>query len=476
MSRTGGHYPAPLEILEVLRNGLGAPLEKAFELEARAAGELIATDVSKNLIHVFQMREAARKGTGVEGDAEPLEVETVGVLGAGTMGGGIAQLVAYNGLRVRMKDIEHQAVADGLSHARRLFDKAVEKHKLSRREADRKMELVSGGVSYDGFGRADLVVEAVVERMDVKRSVLAEVEERVRDECVLATNTSSLSVDEMAEALERPGNLGGMHFFNPVHKMPLVEVVRGAHTSDRTVATVYRLALELGKTPVVVKDGPGFLVNRILGPYLNEAGWLLADGASVEAVDEAASEFGMPMGPLRLVDEIGIDVARHAGETLHRAFGDRLEPAPPLTAVGETDRLGKKGGLGFYRYENGKEKAVDPEIYRALGDAVPPARRSMERSRVRARLVVAMLNEAARALEAGLVRSAGELDLAMIMGTGFPPFRGGLLRYADHLHPRTVLDRSRELARDLGPRFEPPELLERLAREDRGFYEEFGGG
>lgn len=472
LSRTGGHYPAPLAILDVLQRSLGASLEKAFELEAQAAGDLIVSEVSKNLIHVFHLREAARKAPDRD---QARNVGVLGVLGAGTMGGGIAQLAAYNDLRVRMKDIDHDAVADGLSHARRLFDKAVEKHKLGRREADRKQELIAGGVSYDGFGRADLVVEAVVERMEVKRTVLGEVEERVPEACVLTTNTSSLSVDRMAEPLKRPGNFGGMHFFNPVHKMPLVEVVRGARTSEATVATIRKLALDLGKTPVVVKDGPGFLVNRILGPYLNEAGWLLADGAAIEAVDEAATEFGMPMGPLRLVDEVGIDVARHAGETLYEAFGERLKPAPPLVAVGESDRLGKKGGLGFYRYESGREKGVDPDVYRLLGSAVPRERRELERRDTRARLVVAMVNEAARALSDGIVESAGELDLAMIMGTGFPPFRGGLLRYVDRLHPRTVLERSRELARTVGPRFEPPELLKRLAEEDRGFYAEFPG-
>ncbi len=476
LSRTGGHYPAPLKILDVLDRSLGRSVARALEVEAAAAGELIVSPVSKNLIHVFHLREAARKGTGVDADVEPREVETMGVLGAGVMGGGIAQLAAYNDLRVRMKDIEHEAVASGLRHARSLFDKAVKKHKLERREADRKMELVSGGLDYDGFGRADLVVEAVVERMDVKRGVLSEVEERVPETCVVTTNTSSLSVDEMAAGLERPENFGGMHFFNPVHKMPLVEVVRGRETSDRTVATIYALARKLGKVPVVVrKDGPGFLVNRILGPYLNEAGWLLAEGARIEAVDAAAEAFGMPMGPLRLVDEVGIDVARHAGETLHDAFGERMAPAPPLAAIGRSDRLGRKGGLGFYRYEDGDAEGPDPEVYADLGDAVPGERVELEEREIRARLVLAMMNEAARVLDEGIVASAADVDLGMVMGTGFPPFRGGLLRYADTLHPRTVLDRIEDYHESHGIRFEPAPLLERLADADRTFYEEFPG-
>jgi len=476
LSRTGGHYPAPLKILDVLEDSLGRSVEQALEIEAAAAGELVVSRVSKNLIHIFNLREAARKGTGVDADVEPREVEAVGVLGAGVMGGGIAQLAAYNDLRVRMKDIEHGAVSDGLEHARSLFDKAVEKRKLERREADRKMELISGGVDYSGFGSVDLVVEAVVERMDVKREVLSDVEDRARDGCVLSTNTSSLSVDGMAEALDRPEDFGGMHFFNPVHKMPLVEVVRGRRTSDVTTATIYALALELGKVPVVVrKDGPGFLVNRILGPYLNEAGWLLHDGASVEAVDDAAEDFGMPMGPLRLVDEVGIDVSRHAGRTLHEAFGERLEPAPPLAAMGESDRLGRKGGLGFYRYEDGDARGVDPEVYRVLGDAVPERRVDLGDREIRARLLLVMINEAARILDEEIASSAADVDLAMVMGTGFPPFRGGLLRFADDLHPRELLERTREYRESVGVRFEPAGLLERLAREDRLFYEAFPG-
>ena len=472
MERTGGHYPAPLKILEVVRESLGKSLETALALEAAAAGELITTAVSKNLIHVFQLREEARKGTGVEGEAEPRSVEWVGILGAGVMGGGIAQLMAYNDIPVRMKDIEADAVTGGLRHARSLFEKAVSKRKLDEREAEQKMELVSGGLDYDGFGRADLVIEAVVEKMEVKRQVLREAEERVPEGCVLTTNTSSLSVDEMAEALERPDDFAGMHFFNPVHKMPLVEVVRGARTSDVAVATVYSLATHLGKVPVVVrKDGPGFLVNRILGPYLNEAGHLLAEGARVEDVDGAAEDFGMPMGPLRLVDEVGVDIARHAGETLHEAFGDRMAPAAPLVALGATDRLGKKGGLGFYRYEDGDEEGVDPDIYRVLGDAVPEGRVDFDPREIRARLVLVMINEAAHILEEGIVERAADVDLGMIMGTGFPPFRGGLLRYADDIHPREVLDRLQEYRESLGLRFEPAPLIRRLAEEDQEFYE-----
>ena len=366
MAQTGGHYPAPLKILEVVGRSANKRLGKALEIEARAAGELVATSVSKNLIHVFHLREEARKGTGVDDETvDPGKVEYLAVLGAGVMGGGIAQLAAYRGVHVRMKDIRPEAVASGLQHAQKLFTGLVKRRRLRRREADQRMALISGCLGYDGFARQDLVVEAVVEKMDIKRIVLRETEDAVRTGCILATNTSSLSVDEMASALARPENFVGMHFFNPVHRMPLIEVVRGTRSSDHAVATTYALALTLGKVPVVTNDGPGFLVNRILGPYMNEAGFLLADGASVEAVDRAAKKFGMPMGPLRLVDEVGIDISRHAGQSLYEALGDRLTPSPPLVALADSGRLGKKGGLGFYRYENGKEKGPDPELRRS---------------------------------------------------------------------------------------------------------------
>jgi len=361
MAQTGGHYPAPLRIIELLRRNLGRSVEKSLAAEAETAGELVVSSVCKNLIHVFRMREAARKGTGVAvADVVPHTVERMGVLGAGVMGGGIAQLAAYHGIHVRMKDIDQEALTRGLQHAHSLFDRAVRHHRLTRREADQRMDLISAGLEYHGFATVDLVVEAVVERLDIKREVLREAERHVGAACVLTTNTSSLSVDRMAEALERPSRFCGMHFFNPVHRMPLVEVVRGGATDDATLVTVYALALRLGRIPVVTGDGPGFLVNRILGPYLNEAGHLLGDGATIEDVDRAAKEFGMPMGPLRLIDEVGIDVSRHAGEALRDALGERLEPSPVLVKLAESGRLGRKGGKGFYRYKDGKEKGVDP--------------------------------------------------------------------------------------------------------------------
>ena len=476
-AKSGGHYPAPLLLLEVLKEGLGASLERSLRIEAVAAGELISGDICKNLIHIFHLRERAKKETGAAPGVQAHPVEDVAVLGAGVMGGAIAQLLAYKGIRARMKDVRHAAVASGLQHARSLFDEAVRRRKLSRREANQRMALVSGVVEYHGVANADLVIEAVVERLEVKSAVLSEVEGLVGQDCVLATNTSSLSVDAMAEALTRPAQLCGMHFFNPVHRMPLIEVVRGSESAEEAVATVYRLALNLGKTPVVVADGPGFVVNRILGPYLNEAGWLLADGASIEEIDAAAKRFGMPMGPIRLLDEIGLDIAHHAAAALHEAFGQRMLPSPPLQALADTERLGKKNGRGFYRYQNGKDKEVDESVYQDLAGSLSEDRRreSPDDDEIRKRLVMAMMNEAARVLEDQIVRRAGDVDLAMIMGTGFPPFRGGLLRFADELALTSVAANLEELAETAGPRFDPAPLVIDLAAAGGTFYEAFSG-
>jgi 3-hydroxyacyl-CoA dehydrogenase/enoyl-CoA hydratase/3-hydroxybutyryl-CoA epimerase len=475
LASTSGHYPAPLGILEVLRKYGGRSVEESLAGEAREAAQLIVSPVCKSLVHVYYLREAARKGTGVASvDVATPEVATMGVLGAGVMGGGIAHLAADNGIRVYMKDIRHEAVTGGLRHAGSLFAKAVEKKRLTRREAAQRMERIAGGLDFHGLATSALVVEAVVERMDVKKQVLAETERHVSRECVIATNTSSLSVNEMAGALEAPERFCGMHFFNPVDRMPLVEVVRGAHSSDRTVATVYALSLRLGKVPVVVGDGPGFLVNRILGPYLNEAGFLLGDGGSIEHIDGVAKAFGMPMGPLRLIDEVGIDVSRHAGAALHAALGDRMAPSPVLVALGNLSRLGRKGASGFYKYEKGRDTGVDESIYEELASVLPP-RREIPEQEIRLRLVVAMINEAARVLDEGIVTSAGAVDLAMIMGTGFPPFRGGLLRFAGSMGVRELHDHARALQGAHGARFAPAPLLARLAAEGRGFYEAFPG-
>ena len=469
MKETRGHYPAPLRALDVVRRTLRLPLDAALEIEARALGDMIVTDVSKNLIHVFRLLENAKK-TGPRG-VEARDVERAAVLGAGVMGGGIAQLLAYRGVEVRLKDIRADALGLGLKHAREMFDKLVQRGRLDKRDLQRHMDAIAPTLDYSGFGTVELVIEAVVERMDIKQQVLKETEQNVAEDCVITTNTSSLSVTEMQSVLARPAQFAGMHFFNPVHRMPLVEVIRGSATSDETVATVLALTRKLDKTPVIVNDGPGFLVNRILAPYLNEAGWLAADGASIEQIDRVLKDFGMPMGPLRLLDEVGLDVARHAGAAMSAAFGERLQPPPMMSALAKTDLLGRKGGRGFYLYEDGRDKGVNQQIYQQLGGGLPTQRRELADQEILDRTLLAMVNEAARILEEDIVAGPGDVDLGMITGTGFPPFRGGLLRWADTIGMKELERRLDALAQKHGKRFEPAPLIRARAAAHGSFYD-----
>ncbi len=299
-----------------------------------------------------------------------MPVKRIGVLGAGVMGGGIAQLAADRGLSVRMKDIQEDALGKGLAEANRLFQAKVKRRRLKKNEAQFRMDRISPTLTYDGLQTLDVVIEAVVEKLPVKRMVLKEVEERAAGKVIFATNTSSLPITDIAAECKRPDQVVGMHFFNPVNRMPLVEIIRGKKTSDEAVATVFALAKAMGKVPVSCEDGPGFLVNRLLMPYMNEAAYLLLEGVPVEVVDKAMVSFGMPMGPVRLMDEVGLDVAYHVGTFLESKFPERMKGAPLLKAISETDLLGKKGGAGFYLYdEKGKETAVNS---RALALLPPP--------------------------------------------------------------------------------------------------------
>ncbi len=470
--QTGGHYPAPLKAIEVIEKTYGmSNREKALAIELDGFCEVAVTDVSKNLINVFYLMESVKKKTGVHGDVKPRKVDGLAVLGAGTMGGGIAYVAADKGIEVRLKDINNQAIGIGLKHARDLWDKLVKRKKITSYDFARKMAKVSGGLDYAGFGQLDVVVEAIVEDMNIKKKVLAETETKVKKGAVLATNTSSLSVNEMAKALSRPEDFVGMHFFNPVHKMPLVEVIRGEKSSDEAVATIFELSKKMGKLPVVVKDGPGFLVNRILVPYLIEAAWLLEDGMSVETVDRRyKKEFGMPMGPFTLMDEIGIDVCIKVSKIFHESLGDRIMIPPVMKKLSESGRLGKKNRKGFYLYDDkGKQLEMDSSVYAELGLSAPSDKLSADETIRRG--IFPMINEAALALiEERIVETPDEVDLGMITGTGFPPFRGGLLRYADTVGAKVICDELEVLAGKYGERFKPSTPLKNMAKTDRKFY------
>jgi len=473
MKQTGGHYPAPLEALEVVEEGWGKPVPVGLASEARHIGLIFGGEVQKNLLRIFFMTEEVKKETGVsDPSVRPREVTRLGVLGAGVMGGGIAQLGADKGLPSRMKDVDPKGLAHGFQAAASIWREALAKRRLSEREMTRKIDLLSGTLDYSGFSRCEVTIEAVVEKLTVKRTVLEQWEAVVPPTAIFASNTSTLPITEISAGAREPGRVVGMHFFNPVHRMPLVEVIRGERTSDETVATVFSLAKTLGKTPVVVKDAPGFLVNRILAPYLSEAVRLVAEGCRIEDVDAAMTRFGMPVGPLALLDDVGLDVAAKAGEVLQAAFPERLRMGgeDALVAAG---RLGRKNGKGFYEYQGGKRGKPADEAYAALRVS-PPDRSPWPSEIIESRLVLPMINEAAFCLEDGIVRDAPKLDLAMIFGTGFPPFRGGLLRYADSLGADRVFTRLDDLSERLGPRFAPAETLRALANARRGFYPDAG--
>lgn len=471
-AEVGAFYPAPFKAIDVLADAVGMKADEAYALESAALGELAVTPASRNLVRIFRLSQAARRALPPDVAPHGRPVKRMGVVGAGVMGGAIAELAAAHDIPVVLKDIDQDALDSGLRHAGDLLRKAVAARVFSEEEASLKFALITGTLEYDDFEGADLVVEAVVERMAVKQQVLREAEASA-DRAVLATNTSALSVDEMANGVERPGSVLGLHFFNPVHKMPLVEVVAGPRTSPDALATGFGLVLALGKTPVLVADHPGFLVNRLLAPYLNEAGFLLEEGASIEAIDGALESFGMPMGPLRLLDEIGFDVARHASREMAAAFGERMRPSGVLDRMIEDARLGRKNGLGFHRYQDGSDRGADrtAELLLAREDVAETgeAQSGLPAEKIQRRCLYIMVNEAAYALEEQVVEGPDPVDLAMVMGTGFPPFRGGLLRWADAEGIPGIHDALSEYAGTLGNRFAPAPLLVRMAQQNRTF-------
>ncbi len=464
MKNSKGKYPAPLKILQLLADIHGVEMEEALRREAKAFALLAVTSISKRLIELFQLSESVKKTNGVGPEVQARKVERAAVLGAGVMGGGIAWAFANKDIPIRMKDLNWDAVGLGLQQAGENFGFALKRKRMTKPQFMGKMGNISGTLDFSGFRMLDVVVEAVVENMEVKKKVLQEAENHVSENCIFASNTSSLSITEMQSVAKRPQNVGGFHFFNPVSRMPLIEVIAGAKTSPETVATLFELAKRLGKTPIVVKDGPGFLVNRLLLPYMNEAMFLFDEGVSVERIDRVMLDFGMPMGPIRLVDEVGIDVAAKVAKILHQAFGARAEACPVSEAIAKSGRLGRKNGKGFYVYENGKQLGVDDSILQLVPKRTTKSTGLNDGELVQ-RMLYPMINEAALALKEEVVKTPGEVDLGMIMGTGFPPFRGGLLRYADSESPRKIVEvLTKFAAAGGGERVKPNQALMDIAR------------
>jgi 3-hydroxyacyl-CoA dehydrogenase/enoyl-CoA hydratase/3-hydroxybutyryl-CoA epimerase len=468
LKRTGGRYPAPLLAIEAVRHGLSAGLAEGLKREAQLFGQLAVTDVSRKLVQIFFATTALKKDPGVEGAPAPREVKRLGVVGAGFMGSGIGgTAVAQAGVDVRMKDADLGRVAAGLAAAREILDERLRRRRLTRYEHRRLVALLSGSDTYDGFGRADLVVEAVFEDLAVKRKVLGEVEARIPAHGVFASNTSTIPITQIAQAAARPEQVIGMHFFSPVARMPLLEIIPGARTAPQVIATAVAFGRRMGKTVIVVKDAPGFWINRILGPYVTEVGHLLFDGARIDEVDRLMVEWGFPVGPFTVADQVGLDVAEKVAGVLQAAFGERMAPTPALGALVKAGRLGRKSGAGFYRYVKGRRRGVDESVYALMGRQPSGGLRPAE---IVQRLVLAMLNEAARALSEGVVRSPRDGDIGAVFGIGFPPFRGGPLRHADDLGAARLVDDLQRLADRLGPRFAPCDALRDLARRGSRFH------
>ncbi|HET7710627.1 MAG TPA: 3-hydroxyacyl-CoA dehydrogenase NAD-binding domain-containing protein, partial [Thermoanaerobaculia bacterium] len=466
LQQTRGKYPAPLRAIEVMERGFSDGVEAGLVAEADAAADLVLADVAQNLVRLFFLMENSKKDRF---SASPREVRQVGVLGAGVMGGGIAQLVVdKSDATARMRDVNWQALAGGLRAAGAVWKKKVDRKRMNRGEMQRKLARISTTTDWSGFSRADLVVEAVVENLAVKRQVLSEFESIAKPGAIFATNTSTIPITQIAEHAAHPENVVGMHFFNPVDRMPLVEVIRGKKTSEEALVTVATYARQLGKTVVHCNDGPGFVVNRILAPYMNEAGFLLEEGYSIESIDAAIVDFGMPMGPMALLDEVGIDVAAKVASILSEAFAGRVTKSSVVEKLVADDRKGKKNGRGLYVYEKGKRQGPDRAVYPLLGIRAP---KPVDAAYAVDRMVLPMINEAATILSEKIVATPGELDLAMIMGTGFPPFRGGLLRYADALGAREVVARLEKFAAAIGPRYAPMPALLSHAERDAKFYD-----
>jgi 3-hydroxyacyl-CoA dehydrogenase/enoyl-CoA hydratase/3-hydroxybutyryl-CoA epimerase len=457
--------PAPWQALRAIRTGIEQGMPAGLAYEQQAIGELAMSKACRNLMRLFHLREEARKPQPQ--DHEP-PIRRIGVVGAGTMGAGIAQLAALRGCEVVIREVNEGALAAGILRILALFNRAVERGLITPEERAARLGAIHGTTAWKGFADLDLVVEAIVEDLDAKRAIFKVLEENAAPSTLLATNTSSLQVKQLQEGLRHPERVAGLHFFNPVHKMPLVEVV-SAPATDRGIAP--RLAdwvIGLGKTPALVRDAPGFLVNRILMPYLNEAVLLVSEGMRPQLVDEAMRRFGMPVGPLELLDQIGLDIAASVAAGLGPALTARFGENPAFTLMKQNGWLGQKAGQGFYRYRGRRRKVNETAVTVLRGhshvaapyqmDAAPPA----EMMAVgRERMVLLMVNEAAACLKEGLASSADAIDLAMVLGSGWAPHRGGPLRYADDRGRTDVVKALAELGRQYGARFEPCEALRR---------------
>jgi 3-hydroxyacyl-CoA dehydrogenase/enoyl-CoA hydratase/3-hydroxybutyryl-CoA epimerase/3-hydroxyacyl-CoA dehydrogenase/enoyl-CoA hydratase/3-hydroxybutyryl-CoA epimerase/enoyl-CoA isomerase len=473
--QTKGHYPAPLAALELMLGAAGVDVETACQMEAEEFAKLFGTPINRALLNVFFLRDRNKKDTGVAANVEPKKIATAGVVGAGVMGQGIAAANVKRGIPVAVMEANPQLLMRGVQG---VLNEVSYNKQTKGPDAKRAIELaplVNGTMSDIELCHADIVVEAIIEQPEPKKHLFGRIEPLMRDDAILCSNTSTIPISLLAAGLEHPERFCGLHFFNPVRQMPLVEVIRGKKTNDSTIATAVAYAKALGKSPIVMNDGPGFLVNRLLLPYMNEAALLLCEGAEIHEIDRAAKSFGMPMGPITLYDVVGIDVAVHAGRTMVKAFPDRIVPAVILEKLVESGRIGQKVGKGFFDYaptKGGKPpRCTDSaEVAALIVECRTGKQRKFKSEELTDRLFLPMLVEATRALEDRLVRDVRDVDLALIYGIGFPPFRGGLFFWADQVGVAKIVEKLKQYE-PLGKRFEVTPMLKQLAESGGRFYD-----
>jgi len=471
--QTKGQYPAPVEAIKTMQKAANFGRDKALEVEAKGFAKLAKTTESQALIGLFNNDQLLKK-KAKEYDKKAKPTKKAAVLGAGIMGGGIAYQSALKGTPILMKDIAEAGIELGMSEANKLLAKRVERKKMKPLEMGDVLNRIRPTLSYAEFGDVDLVVEAVVENPKVKKMVLADLEDQVKEDCVVTSNTSTISIDLLAQDLKRPENFLGMHFFNPVHMMPLVEVIRGAKTSEEAVATTVAYAKQMGKTPIVVNDCPGFLVNRVLFPYFGGFAALLRDGADFRQVDKVMEKFGFPMGPAYLMDVVGIDTGKHANDVMAEGFPERMKAdfKSAMDVLFENEYYGQKNKKGFYKYEEDKKgkpkKVFDESILELLAPVVAEAK-DFDAEEIIARCMIPMCNEVIRCLEEGIVDTAAEADMGLIFGIGFPPFRGGALRYVDTIGVDNFVALA-DKYKDLGPMYHVTDKTREMAAKGETFH------
>ena len=482
LAKTKGNYPAPLKIIDCIKTGVEQSAAKGFQVEADHFGQLVMSAESKQLRQLFFATTEMKKEQGVAGVAA-IKVNKVGVLGGGLMGGGIAFVTATKAhLPVRIKDINHQGINRAIKYSFDLLNKKVKRRFMKKSEMQKQLSDITGAVDFSGFSNVDMVIEAVFEDLSLKQQMVVDVENACHEKTIFASNTSSLPIGQIAAKAQRPENVIGLHYFSPVDKMPLVEIIAHQGTSDQTISTTVAVAKKQGKTPIVVKDKAGFYVNRILAPYMNEAANILLAGESVDKIDKALVKFGFPVGPMQLLDEVGIDVGAKIGPILQQELGERFAPPAAFSKLIEDGRLGKKANKGFYLYgKNGKNpklslldkltgksaKQVDASIYRLLNINV---QNKLSATEIAERCVYTMLNEAMRCLDEGIIRNARDGDIGTIFGIGFPPFLGGPFQYIDHIGADKVVARLNTWASEHGDRFKPCAALVTMAEQGTKCY------